>query len=697
MAVLGKIRQRSALIIVVIGLAMFAFLLPELLQNGFNIDSNNVGSINGKDVPIEQFRLKVENLEKSGQGVAGIQAVNRIWEQEVNLALITDEFDILGLRVGNSHILNVLKSDQQVGQNPMFQNEAGIFDLNKLNEFLKTNPEQKFFIESKEKDAEINSKYQIYSSMLKGGFYTTLNDAKFKYELQNKKVNFDFVSLPYSSINDSDVVISDQEITDYMKKNEKKFKADETREIEYVLIEDKPTDADKNEIKTKFNGLLNDRIAYNTETKQNDTIPGFSKTSNVIEFVNANSEIPYDSTYIAKADMPAEHAESLYNLEEGGIYGPYIFGEYYALSRSLGKKSGAKASASHILISYDGTQVQNQKEFRTKEEAKAKAEKLLADALKSPDDFKMLAMVNSDDTSGQQGGDLGFFNPGAMVKPFDDFVFNNPVGKIGLVETDFGFHIIQVTDKQDAIRLATIAQKIVPSKTTSDNAYNKALSIEMDANAKPFADVASSNKVEIQSVPKLKLFDENVASLGAQRAIVRWAFDKKTDINDVKRFDIADQGYVVARLKTINKEGLMPIADARMTVEPVLKNIKKATMLKEKIKGGTLESIATTNNVTVQQSNDVTAESPIIPGAGFEPKVVGTAFSTSVNTVSAPIEGVSGVYVVKTTVVTNALPTNNYSAQITALKSQGLSATGKIFTILKERADIKDNRAKFNY
>lgn len=697
MAVLGKIRQRSALIIVVIGLAMFAFLLPELLQNGFNIDSNNVGSINGKDVPIEQFRMKVENLEKSGQGVTGMQAINRVWEQEVNLALITEEFDILGLRVGNSHILNVLKSDQQVGQNPMFQNEAGVFDINKLNEFIKTNPEQKFFIESKEKDAEVNSKYQIYSSMLKGGFYTTLNDAKFKYEMQNNKVSFDFVGLPYSSINDSDVTVSDQEILDYMKKNEKKYKSDETREIEYVLIEEKPSDEDKNEIKTKFTNLLGDQVVYNKETKQNDTIPGFSRTQSVIEFVNKNSEVPYDSTYIAKTDLPAEHAEGLYNLEEGGIYGPYIFGDYYALTRSLGKKSGAKASASHILISYDGTQVQNQKEFRTKEEAKAKAEKLLADVLKSPDDFKMLAMVNSDDTSGQQGGDLGFFNPGAMVKPFDDFVFNNSVGKIGLVETDFGFHIIQVTDKQDAVRLATIAQKIVPSKTTSDNAYNKALSIEMDANSKPFADVASSNKVEIQSVPKLKLFDENVASLGAQRAIVRWAFDKNTDINDVKRFDITDQGYVVARLKLINEEGLLPMADARMSVEPILKNIKKAALLKEKIKGGSLESIATANNVTVQQANDASVESAILTGAGFEPKVVGTAIATSVNTVSAPIEGVSGVYVVKTKALNKALPTNNYNAQITALKSQGLSATGKIFTILKDRAEIKDNRAKFNY
>ena len=128
MAVLGKIRQRSALIIVVIGLAMFAFLLPELLKNGFSINSNNVGSINGKDVLFEEFRMKVDNIEKSGQAT-GIQAVNRVWDIEVNLALITEEFEKLGIRVGESHILNGLKTDQSIGQNQMFQNEAGEFDI----------------------------------------------------------------------------------------------------------------------------------------------------------------------------------------------------------------------------------------------------------------------------------------------------------------------------------------------------------------------------------------------------------------------------------------------------------------------------------------------------------------------------------------------------------------------------------------
>uniref|UniRef100_UPI0040498599 peptidylprolyl isomerase n=1 Tax=Flavobacterium sp. TaxID=239 RepID=UPI0040498599 len=696
MAVLGKIRQRSALIIVVIGLAMFAFLLPELLKNGFSINSNNVGSINGKDVLFEEFRMKVDNIEKSGQAT-GIQAVNRVWDIEVNLALITEEIEKLGIRVGESHILNGLKTDQSIGQNQMFQNEAGEFDIEKLRVFLSTNPEQKAFIESKEKDIEVNSKYQIYTTLVRAGFYTTMADAKFKYDLQNRKVNFQFVSLPYSSVNDSEVSVSDQEILDYMKANEKKYKAEETREIEYVFVEEKATEEDINEVKTKITSLLEDKVKYIEETKTNDTIAGFRDTADYIEFVNSNSETPFDSTYYTKADLPAKFSDTLFNLVEGTVYGPYQDGEMFKITRSLGKRAGAKAKASHILISYDGTSVSNQKEFRTKEEARTKADSLYKVALKNPDDFSKLATEYSDDSSGQRGGDLGFFNPGQMVKPFNDYVFDNPINSVGLVETDFGFHIIKVTDKEDAIQLATVSLSIFPSDKTTGEAYDKSLSVEMEATSKPFTDVAAANKLEIQSAGAFKVFDENFSSLGAQRAIVRWAFDKDSEENSVKRFEITDKGYVIARVKKINEKGFQPVETARLTVEPILKNKKKAVILAEKAKGDSLETIAKNNNVTVLNANQASVENAVISGAGFEPKVVGIAISSEVNKISEPIEGVSGVYVIKTLNVNNPLPTNDYSTQLSALKNQGQSATGKIFTVLKDKADIEDNRAKFNY
>jgi len=697
MAVLGKIRQRSALIIVVIGLAMFAFLLPELLQNGFNIDSNNVGTINGKDIRIEEFRFKVDNLEKSGQGVTGIQAVNRVWEQEINVALINEEFDKMGIRVNESHILNVLKNDPNFGQNPMFQNEAGQFDINKVREFFRSNPEQKFFLESREADAELNAKYQIYSTMLRSGFFATLSDAKFKNELQNKKVDFDFVSLPYSSINDSEVAVSDAEILDYMKKYPKKYKAEETREIEFVLVDERATAEYIAEINSKLTALLKDRARFNAETKTTDTVPGFSRTRDVVEFVNSNSEIPYDSSFIAKSDLPAAFADALFELPENQVYGPYQDGEFMKITRSLGKQSGAKARASHILISYDGTSVPNQKEFRTKEEAKAKAEQLLAQVNKNKDEFGILAIQNSDDSSAQRAGDLGFFNPGMMVQPFNDFVFNNPVGKIGLVETDFGFHIVNITDKEDAIRLATIALKIVPSEETMNAANEKALNIENDATKLPLADVANKYGLEVQKSERLGAFDENLGALGAQRPIVRWAFDKKTDIDDVKLFEVVDQGYVIARLKKVNEKGLLPIEDARLAVEPILKNRKKAAILTEKINKGSIEEVAKANNVAVNQATDVSIENAIITGAGFEPRVVGVAIGQGVNAVSNAVEGVSGVYRIRTKTIKEAMPQTDYTALINTLKSTGASSTSKLFTVLKDNAKIKDNRAKFNY
>src|SRR5690606_4058418 len=182
---------------------------------------------------------------------------------------------------------------------------------------------------------------------------------------------------------------------------------------------------------TAISALLSGKIEYNKETGKNDTLPGFATTSNTIAFVNENSDIPYDSTYVSKKNIPAEHADALFNLPVGGIYGPYIMGDYYCVSKLMGRKAGAQAKASHILISWEGTQVPNKKEKRTKEEAKAKAESLLSQVKANPGMFMMVALTNSDDSSAQQGGDLGYFGPGQMVKPFNDFVFNNPVGTIG--------------------------------------------------------------------------------------------------------------------------------------------------------------------------------------------------------------------------------------------------------------------------
>ena len=698
MAVLAKIRKRSALLIGAIALALFAFIIQDLIgKGGIGQDSKDVGTVNDKDITFEDFRVKVSNVEKSGQGITSTQAANQVWDQEVSIALLTSEFDKLGLRAGEKHLIEVLKADQNIGSNPMFLNAAGLFDLAKFKEYFKANPEQAQFLQEREKSAELNAKFQMYNTLVKAALYTTEAEGKLKYEMEANKVNFAYVAGLYSTIKDSQVKVTDAEIVDFMKKNEKKYKADQSREIEYVLLEDKASAQDEADVKAKITALLFGSVVYNAKTAKNDTVAGFRNAANAIDFVNSNSDVPYDSTYIAKKSLPATDADQLFNLAPGAIYGPYKYGNYYCISKSFGTRANVNVKASHILISYEGTQVSNKREKRTKDQALVKAQAILAQVNANPDSFMMLAYSNSDDSSAQQGGDLGYFGPNEMVKPFNDFVFGNAIGKVGLVETPFGFHIIKVTDKQDGIRLATVAQKIEASEVTSDKIFTQATQFEMDAANKDFAKLAKEMKLTVASPVTVTGMEENFASLGNQRAIIRWAFEDDSKVGAIKRFELANIGHVIARVKSIDDSGLVPVAQARAYVEPILKNKKKAELIKAKMTGSSLEAIAKAAGAKVEQAANITMENPVFGLVGAEPKVVGTAFALTANKVSAPIEGVTGVYVVKNVSTVKAPVLKNHTAYVAKLKQQTANDAGRILPALKANATIEDNRSKFNY
>jgi peptidyl-prolyl cis-trans isomerase D len=696
MAVLSKIRQRSLLLILVIGFCLLAFIVGDVLNSGgFQSTPTDVGSVNGDEISYDDFRTKVDNVEKSGQGVTSAQAVSRVWEQEVTIALMNAEFEKLGLRVSEEQVMDVLKQSQDIGQNPSFLNDAGLFDSSKFNAFFNENPALKPQLAARIKEASLNAKFQMYSSLVKAGTFTTTAEAKMKYEMGANKVTLDFAAVPFSSIKDSDVNISDEEIIAFMRKNEKKYKADESREVSMVIIEDKPSTDDEAQVKSDVTQMLSGTVQYNKETQKNDTLQGFRTTANTVEYVNMNSDIPYDSSYVAKKDLPAEFAEQLYNLPQGEIYGPYKFNDYIALSKSLGRESGVNAKASHILIAYKDAMRANPAVTRSKEEAQAKSNEILAQVQANPATFGMLAQVNSDDSSKQQGGDLGFFSKGQMTGKFNDFVFNNSIGKIGLVETEFGFHIINVTDKQDGIRLATIARKIEASEATSDQVYNKAVTFEMEANEKDFAEVAKTSGVTLIPGIKLNTMDENLGGVQNQRQIVKWAFDKKTAVGDVKRYEVPNVGNVIVKLVKVNKEGLMAIDQARPMIENRLKNEKKIELIKAKLKGTTLDAIAKSAGVTVQNAVDISIENAVLPGFGQEQKAVATAFALAPNKVSGPIEGVSAVFVVMQKSVVKAPAITDYAPYLTQLNQQNASAPGRVIGALKENATIEDNRPTF--
>lgn len=698
MAVLSKIRQRSILLIAVIGFCLFAFIIGDLVQsNLFSQSANNIGSINGHDIAREEFTNKVENVQKSSQGATTSQAVNYVWEYEVNNALLDAEFEKLGLQVGDDHVIDILKQNPQIGQNPMFAGVSGAFDIAKFDAVASQGAEAQKFVTESKKDAAESAKKQIYNTLLKAGAYTTALEGKMKYKMEADKVSFDYVSVLFSTIKDSDVKVSDDEIIAYMRKDEKRYKSEENRELDYVTFEDKASKADEAAIKAKMDALLAPSVVYNKQTNQNDTIPGFAGAANVAEFVNSNSETPYDSTYIAKKDLPAQFSEQLYNLPVGQVFGPYMVNNAYWLSKSMGREAGANVKASHILLAYKGAMRAAPTVTRSKEEAAAKANELLAEANAKPETFFMIAMQNSDDSSKQQGGDLGYFSKGAnsLTKKFADYIFANPVGKLGLVETEFGYHIIKVTDKQDGVRLANISKKIEASPETSNEIYNKAVKFQMDVKDKSFDQVAKAAKVTINPSVKVKAMDENLGAIANQRQIVKWAYSKDRKVGDVERFEVANTGHVIVRLKKVNEEGLLPLDEARPMIELKLKNQKKVALIKAKIKGGSLDAIAAANATKVQIAADRTLENASLEGVGLEQRVVATAMATPVNKVSAPIEGMSGVFVVKTTAYTKAPALPSYKDYVAKIKMNNGTTMQRVSASLKKDADIEDNRSLF--
>ncbi|MEW5676888.1 peptidylprolyl isomerase [Flavobacterium enshiense] len=700
MAVLSKIRQRSILLIGVIGFCLLAFVIGDIVQNGgFNQTSRNIGSVNGENILAQEFLEKVANTEKGGQGISYTQAANSVWEQEVKRILFGVEFEKLGLKIGKDQLVNVVKQNPNIAQNPQFLNAAGVFDVNKFNEFLNTlkssDPERWNAWLKDEKNIENFALEQMYYTLIKSGIGSTKAEGKLAYERENNKVDFDYVTVAYSTIKDEEVKVSDAELLEYMKKHPKKYKSDSSRDLEFVFIENKPSAEDEAEMKTTINGLLTGRVVYNDKTGKNDTLPGFKAATDVAEFVNSNSDIKFDSTYIAKKDLPLEHQEQLFGLPVGEVFGPYIHNGYSCLSRMLGRKGGASAKVSHILIGYEGSKTPNLTVKRTKEEAQAKANELLAQAQANPGLFAMLAMTNTDDSgSKQNGGSYDDVVPGQMVKAFDSFLFGNPVGKIGVVETEFGFHVIKVDAKYDAVRMATIARKIEPSETTADAIYTQAAKFEADANAKDFEAVAKEMKLNITPAT-VKVTDEYLASAGSQRAVISWAFSKKTNEGDVKKFDNL-QGHIIARVKAKNETGLLSVEEAKQSVAPILRNEKKAAMIKAKMTGATLEAVSQKTGASVLTATAVSIESPVIPSVGNEPKVVGKAFGLSAGKTSQLIEGQMGVYMIRPKNVVKAPALPNYAPYTAKLKSQNQgSVYGRTIGALKAAAEIEDNRSDF--
>jgi peptidyl-prolyl cis-trans isomerase D len=322
--------------------------------------------------------------------------------------------------------------------------------------------------------------------------------------------------------------------------------------------------------------------------------------------------------------------------------------------------------------------------------------------LRSGQPFEILALQFSDDEGSKiKGGDLGYFASGTMVKEFNDFCFDKKKGEEGIVKTQFGYHLIQITDQKDfapSYKIAYMAKSIEASQNTVNDANSKASIFSGNSRSlKAFEENVKKNNYTKLLASDIKENDYNIGGLGVNRKLVRDIFEK--GIGDVLEPLELNGQYLVVAITGEEKSGLMSAAKARPQVEGIIRNEEKAKMIAAKIgKAASLEAVAQAQNVVVQNADSVSFVSPMVPGAGFEPKVGGYAFNkAAVGKVSEPIPGSGGVFV-----VVNGSVSARADASTTMEEMQkNLTAQQKNTVMygssqaLKKAASIKDKRMKF--
>ena len=711
MAVLSKIRERSLFLIIIIALALFSFVLSGLFDgNLFSKNTTEIGEVNGEPIGREEFAQQVDfyRNRSNGRGTNS-QFINNAWNSLVSEKVYETQLEKSGIVVGEKDIWDALVNQVSQQNSPQFLNEAGLFDQEKLKEYIANLQENAEGDEAEGKTAwvswlnyERNIKKGLeqntYNTLVKAGLGSTLVEGKNNYLFQNTNVDLDYVYVPFSSISDSLITVSKDDIKNYVKKHSKDFTVAASRNIQYVNFTIQATDDDENAIKDELSILINDREEFSNAAKSTVNIVGFKNATDIVEYNAENeSDNTFDTNYYTKNNLSEILSESLFDKEINEVVGPYKENGFYKLSKiSAVKQLPDSVKASHILISFIGSSTADASVTQNEEEAKKVADSILTIVKANKSKFEEIAkIVSVDKVSAAKGGDLGWFTYNRMIPEFRDYVFENNAGDIDIVKSQFGFHIIKIDgqkNNQKYVQVATFSKKIEASEKTENDVFEDAETLASELSAdKNIDDLATENNYKVIPVLNLKIFDDNIAQLGSQRQIVRWVFEENTNVNDIKRFD-TDNGYVVVVLNKKNKAGL---SVRGKNVRGILLNEKKAELIKNKSNGETLDEIAKQNNTIKRSSLAISNASPVFGDQGRFTDVAGVVTALNENELTKNILGKNGVVFAKITKKTFPTDLDNYNSHKKNIERSVQGRSLQIFNAIKENSEIVDNRAYF--
>lgn len=703
MSIIQNIREKAAwLVFGVIALSLIGFLLMDAFVGGrggggvFNSTTTTLGSINGDKIDYVDFEKKRKLVEdqyrSSGYPVNEMMQQNiqdQVWNQYIEDNVLQDEYKKLGLEVSSKEINDILfgKNPPQDLKQQFINQQTGEYDANAARSAIDNLKRQK--------DNPVAAQFadiylpSLVNNRLKEKYTALLTNSSYVPKWMIEKINADngaiasisYVNIPYSSIADSAVAVSDEEINTYISKNKEEYKQTDTRNFSYVVFDASPSRADSQALYTQLTQLRNE---FTTTTE----IPAF--------LVRNGSEVNYFDGYVLKSKLQVPNVDSLVSLPNGAVFGPYIDNSNYTVAKMIDRRNMPDSvKVRHILIS-------TQQNGLADSTAKLRIDSIAA-AINSGADFAQLTARYSDDPgSKDKGGEYDFSSQqfGSLAKEFAEAIFYGSTGDKKVVKTSFGYHYIEILNQskfEEAYKIAYLAKAITASQETLNTASGMANQFAGESrNAKAFDDNVNKRKYNKLLANEIKPIDNMIPGLGSSRQLVRWAYEaERGDVSEP--YDLGDK-YVVAMVTDINKEGTMSAAKARPQVEFLVRNKKKADQLIKKIgNANTLQAVATATGVQVQRADTISFASPVIPNVGQESKVVGASFNKQWRGKTTPaIAGNGGVFMIKPeNISAKPTATADIEQQRTAMLAQMKSMSGfRSLEALKKSADVKDNRAK---
>ena len=706
MAVLGEIRNRPWLLMGIIAVAMLAFVVnPDSLENLFGAKPGVYGKVNGDEITKEDFDDQLfmlqQQAQQQGQPATGLE--EQAWQMVVQSKLIKQQFDKMGLTLTDDMFYNQLQFDPMFAQNPENFDAKGNFKVQEIkkqieelqnsgnvemyNNWLKTKKAIEYRMMARQLFANVST-----------GITVSKKEAEEMMKQRDQIADIDFVKVDYAAYAQKNPVkVTTQDLADYIKKHPILFKRDASRNIGLVYFPAAASPQDEAVTQAEINKL------FSQGTDMSDGKENFQNTTNDSMFVSLNSDLPYNPTYFSAEQLPASIKDKVAGAAVGTTFGPYKEQSFYVVSKLLDKKPSDSTLSRHILVSYKGNQA-GANETRTKEQAKKLADSIGAVLKATPAKFTEFLKYSSDPGSAGQGGSVGWTTPATPFVPeYLSFLANNGKGATGVVETQFGYHIINIEDKKSGAmtyKVANLVKTVKPSDKTESEVYTKATKFIQQVQGKSFndfANVAKKNNYQFFNPKEVGRFQGQLPGLGTDKdqEIIAWAFNKKRNKGDADIFTVDGTGdRIVAYLNGIQDPGTADPEAVRDQIEPIVKNKILAKQISDKIiaaKATSLDQVAKLFG-TSKQAAQVNMLSPQIAGA-MEPKVAGAAFGVAKGKVSNPVEGMTGVYVVvKKSETLNKQPGD--IKQVTqALASQNSQQFGQaLLKSLQDNADIKDFR-----